>query len=364
VHAFAKSRAGKNSIIVAQEMKPDGSGVIGEEHLVIDGRNNVYPTIEGPKFYKRNGWYYIFAPAGGVKPGYQLAARSKDVFGPYEVRKVLEQGTTNINGPHQGGWVETPTGEHWFMHFQDRGAYGRVVHLNPMRWEDDWPVMGNDFDHNGVGEPLAMSREPAIGGSNPIEVPQTTDEFDGPLGLQWQWQGNPGADWASLSDRDGWLRLRGVEPPKGDLGAAPNQLLQKLPAPKFTATTAVEFEPAEDARAGLVVMGQTYAALMLSGEGDGVQLTQLVGGREGDARTEAAPERTVATANNLKGKIWLRVAVDEPAECQFSYSTDGEMFKPLGEPFRATPGHWIGAKVGVVCQGEGATADFESFRIE
>jgi beta-xylosidase len=363
VHAFAKSRAGKNSIIVAQEMKPDGSGVIGEEHLVIDGRNNVYPTIEGPKFYRRNGWYYIFAPAGGVKPGYQLAARSKNVFGPYEVRKVLEQGTTNINGPHQGGWVETSAGEHWFMHFQDRGAYGRVVHLNPMRWENDWPVMGNDFDHNGVGEPLAMSREPAIGGSNPIEVPQTTDEFDGPLGLQWQWQGNPQAEWASLDKRDGWLRLRGVAPPQGDLAAAPNQLLQKLPAPKFSATTAVEFEPAEGARAGLLIMGQTYAGLMLSGEGDALKLTQLVGGLEGGIRTEAAPEKTVAVAVDLKGKVWLRVDVAEPAECQFSYSTDGEKFTPLGEPFKATPGLWIGAKVGVVCQGEGATADFESFEI-
>jgi beta-xylosidase len=363
VHAFAKSRAGKNSIIVAQEMRPDGSGVIGEEHLVIDGQNNVYPTIEGPKFYKRNGWYYIFAPAGGVKPGYQLAARSKDVFGPYEVRKVLEQGTTNINGPHQGGWVDTPAGEHWFMHFQDRGAYGRVVHLNPMRWEDDWPVMGSDFDENGVGEPLAMSREPAIGGSNPIDVPQTTDEFDGPLGLQWQWQGNPQTEWASLSDREGWLRLRGVTPPQGDLAAAPNQLLQKLPAPKFSATTAVEFEPAAGSRAGLLIMGQTYAALMLSGDGGALKLTQLVGGREGGIRTDAAPETTIAEADDLKGKVWLRVDVVEPAECRFSYSTDGEKFTPLGKPFKATPGLWIGAKVGVVCQGEGATADFEGFEI-
>lgn len=162
VHAFAKSRAGKNCMIVCQEMSLDGNRVIGEEKLVIDGRNDVHPTIEGPKFYRRNGWYYIFAPAGGVKPGWQLAARAKSPFGPYEVRRVLEQGTTKINGPHQGGWVELENGENWFVHFQDRGAYGRVVHLNPVRWENDWPEMGLDFDENGVGEPVTTHEKPKV----------------------------------------------------------------------------------------------------------------------------------------------------------------------------------------------------------
>ncbi|MDR2147965.1 MAG: family 43 glycosylhydrolase [Tannerella sp.] len=61
------------------------------------------PTIEGSKFYKRNGFYYIFAPAGGVKTGWQVALRSKNVFGPYERKIVMAQGKTAINGPHQGG---------------------------------------------------------------------------------------------------------------------------------------------------------------------------------------------------------------------------------------------------------------------
>jgi beta-xylosidase len=370
VHAFAKSRAGKNSIIVAQEMKPDGSGVIGEEHLVIDGQNNVYPTIEGPKFYKRDGWYYIMAPAGGVKPGYQIAARSKAPFGPYEVKKVLEQGSTKINGPHQGGWIDTPKGEDWFMHFQDVEAYGRVVHLNPVTWVDGWPLMGKDFDGNGVGEPLDTSAKPAIDGKVAIAVPPTSDAFDGPLGLQWQWQGNPQEGWASLAERKGWLRLHGVAPPtNGNLTAAPYQLLQKLPAPEFTATTAVEFQPssasrAGDSRAGLVIMGQTYAGLMVSAEGDQLKLTEITGGKPGSTPpTEPAPEKSVASTTAPKGKVWLRVAVTQPAVCTFSYSTDGKEFTPLGKPFTATAGYWMGSKVGLVCQGEGSTADFESFEI-
>jgi beta-xylosidase len=327
VHAFAKSRAGKNSILVVQEMAPDCSRVIGEERLVIDGRNEVHPTIEGPKFYKRNGWYYIFAPAGGVKEGWQLAARSRQVFGPYEVKRVLEQGSTDVNGPHQGGWVEMEGGEDWFVHFQDRGAYGRVVHLTPMTWEDDWPVMGADYDGNGVGEPVATAPRPAVGADGPVVVPQTSDMFDGgELGLQWQWQGNPREEWASLDARPGWLRLSGAEPPEGGLIATPNQLLQKLPAPSFTATAAVEFAGgSDDDRAGLVVTGQTCFALLVSLTGDGLRLSQVVG-------DESGAERVVDLVDAPAGRLWLRATIEPGARCSFSYSTDGEAFTAIGEP--------------------------------
>jgi beta-xylosidase len=359
VHAFAKSRAGKNSILVVQEMAPDGSRTIGEERLVIDGRNDVHPTIEGPKFYKRNGWYYILAPAGGVKEGWQLAARSKNVFGPYEVKRVLEQGSTRINGPHQGGWVELASGEHWFVHFQDRGAYGRVVQLTPMRWEDDWPVMGVDHDGNGVGEPVATAPLPAVNVKSPSTAPQTSDTFDpGKLGLQWQWQTNPRDEWASLEVRPGWLRLFGVAAPKGGLIAAPNQLLQKLPAPKFMATTAMEFAAdSDDDRAGLVVTGQTCFALLVSSNGERQRLTQRIGAENGQ-------EQVVETVDVPAGRLLLRTTIEPGARCSFSYSTDGEAFTAIGEAQPALPGKWTGAKVGLICQGEGARADFDEFVVE
>jgi beta-xylosidase len=359
VHAFAKSRAGKNSILVAQEMAPDGSRVIGEEHLVIDGRNDVHPTIEGPKCYKRDGWYYIFAPAGGVKQGWQLAARSRSVFGPYETKRVLEQGTTEINGPHQGGWVELANGDDWFMHFQDRGAYGRVVHLTPMRWQDDWPVMGVDLDGNGVGEPVAESVRPAVGGETPIAVPQTSDAFDGDrLGLQWQWQGNPRDGWARLDARRGWLRLAGVAPQPGGLVATPNQLLQKLPGPTFTATTALEFTgDSGDDRAGLVVTGKTSFALLARRDGDRLRLSQL-------SSNETGEERVVETAAAPAGMVWLRVTIEPGARCLFSYSADGRSFRAIGPQLPALAALWTGAKVGLVCQGDGAQADFDDFILE
>ena len=114
VAGVAKSRIGYKSVLHMIEMQPDGMGLIGEAKVVFDGNLNEQETIEGPKLYKRNGWYYIFAPAGGVKTGWQTVLRSKNIFGPYEYRVVMRQGDTSINGPHQGAWVDTVTGEDWF----------------------------------------------------------------------------------------------------------------------------------------------------------------------------------------------------------------------------------------------------------
>lgn len=143
VNAFAKSRIGFNSMLYISEMDPACGEILEDGKFVYDG-HDTQPTIEGPKLYKRNGWYYIFAPAGGVATGWQTVLRSKNIYGPYEEKIVLHQGGSSINGPHQGGWIETQTGESWFLHFQDVGNAGRIIHLQPMRWENDWPVIGDD----------------------------------------------------------------------------------------------------------------------------------------------------------------------------------------------------------------------------
>ena len=379
VHAWAKSRAGINSILTVHKMSPDGKKLLDDGTMVYDGRNGAAPTIEGPKLHKRNNLYYILAPAGGVEEGWQLALRSKDPLGPYEARRVLEQGSTDVNGPHQGAWVETQTGECWFIHFQDRGAYGRIVHLQPVNWVDDWPVMGVDNDGNGVGEPVATHRKPNVGKTHPVAVPQTSDEFGGPkLGLQWQWQANPKSAWYSLEARPGWLRLNAVaetrtKPSVGchpelvegsqscNLWMAPNLLLQKFPAPSFKATTNLEFTPrVEGDTTGLVVMGEDYAALMVRRGADGFDVKRVTcrDAAQGNAET------VDATANGLKNPIWLRVSVEPEAMCTFSYSVDGKKFTILGEPFPARAGRWIGAKVGLTCIGNGGYADFDWFRIE
>jgi beta-xylosidase len=143
VHAWANSRSGIKSILTINRMNADGTRILDDGKRVFDGHEH-HPTIEGPKLYKRNGYYYIFAPAGGVPTGWQTVLRAKNIYGPYEDKVVMDQGQTRINGPHQGAWVELPSGESWFIHFQDRGPYGRIVHLQPMTWKDDWPIIGID----------------------------------------------------------------------------------------------------------------------------------------------------------------------------------------------------------------------------
>ncbi|HCX20264.1 MAG TPA: glycoside hydrolase, partial [Cytophagales bacterium] len=190
VHAFAHSRAGIKSTLQVVELTPEGDEILDKGVIVFDGHEN-HETIEGPKFYKRNGYYYIFAPAGGVPIGWQLILRSKNIYGPYEEKIVLAQGNTEINGPHQGGMVELDNGETWFVHFQDKEAYGRIVHLEPVNWINDWPIMGNDPDGDGTGEPVITYKKPGLPKAKPMN-PADTDEFNvAKLGLQWQWSANP-----------------------------------------------------------------------------------------------------------------------------------------------------------------------------
>src|SRR5215217_3834292 len=267
VSAFAGSRAGIKSVLMVSRMSPDATGLLDDGIMVFDG-HAAHPTVEGPKFYKLNGYYYIFAPAGGVPTGWQLVLRSKNIYGPYEEKIVLAQGKTQINGPHQGALVDTPTGEWWFIHFQDRGSYGRIVHLQPTVWKNGFPVIGSDPDGDGTGEPVARYKKPNVGRSYPIETPQDSDEFDmASLGLQWQWHANPQPQWAFPFPQRGVLRMYSVQLPEGfkNLWDSPNLLLQKFPAEEFTATAKVKFDPRfEGEKFGLVVMGLDYSYIGVS----------------------------------------------------------------------------------------------------
>lgn len=368
VSAFARSRAGVKSILVVSRMSADGTRLLDEGAIVFDGHEK-HPTVEGPKFYKRNGYYYIFAPAGGVESGWQLALRSKDIHGPYEGKIVLAQGKTSINGPHQGAWVDTATGESWFLHFQDRGAYGRIVHLQPMKWVNDWPLIGIDPDGDGTGEPVLSFQKPRVGRTYPVTTPQDSDEFnDSSLGLQWQWHANPQTNWAFVSSAYGFLRLFSVPLPRdfSNFWDLPNLLLQKFPAPSFTATTRVTFTARNDnERMGLVVMGLNYAYVAVKKRSDGLYISQTIC-KDADKQTL---EKETPGVRLTGGNLYLRVRVGEDALCNFSYSVDGKSFAPIGESFSARQGRWIGAKIGIFAIGSGDAsemgyADFDWFRIE
>lgn len=363
VNAFAASRSGIKSTLVVSRMNPDGKSLLDGGAIVFDGHPQD-PTVEGPKFYKRNGYYYIAAPAGGVPTGWQLVLRSRNVYGPYERRVVLSQGKSPINGPHQGGWVDTPDGgEYWFVHFQDAGAFGRIVHLQPMQWVDNWPVIGDN------GTPVLTHKKPRVGNGHPIATPPDTDEFNASrIGLQWQWQANPEPGWAFPSSALGVLRLFCTRPAEGfrNLWEAPSLLLQKFPAPKFTVTTKVSFHAvAEGDRTGLLVLGSDYAYVAVQRKGQDLSIVQVIT-KNAD---RGAAEHEVASVPANGAQVYLRVSVGEGALCRFSFSRDGSAFENIGEPFTAKPGRWIGAKVGLfaLCAaqtGESGYADYDWFRVE
>lgn len=387
VAGVAKSRIGYKSVLHMVEMQPDGMGLIGEEVKIFDGNENDQVTIEGPKMYKRNGWYYIFAPAGGVKIGWQTVLRSRNVFGPYEYKVVMRQGDSIVNGPHQGAWVDTVTGEDWFIHFQDVYAAGRIIHLQPMSWKEDWPVIGVPKEGEDYGEPVLQYRKPDVGGvcAEPCE-PDTSDDFTGErLGLQWQWNANPKEDWYVLTG--GGLRLNAV-PCEADLpyGNIPNLLLQKWPAPEFSCTTKLKLDGLLDGDvAGVISMGKKYGLLACRKKDGRLQLSYVEGAQEFGKILEEHTSETEKMLKTLPAagmqELYVRYQVKQtgtrdlndrekgfPLETvSISFSMDNVNYEPAGE-MTAVPGRWVGVKNGIFCvrreQGQGGFVSVEYVEYE
>ncbi|WP_245935809.1 glycoside hydrolase family 43 protein [Sphingobacterium athyrii] len=382
VHAWADSRAKMNSVMMVCELDATGTKVVNDQAMVFDGNDGVNHTVEGGKFYKKDGYYYLLAPAGGVATGWQIALRSKQVYGPYEVKTVLAQGSTTINGPHQGGLVDTKSGEWWFLHFQDVGAIGRIAHLQPVQWKDGWPVMGIN-DKNYCGEPVTSYRKPNVGQSYPVKNPVENDEFNSAkLGLQWSWHANPGQTWGFPS-ANGYLRLYGQYYPQDfrNLWQVPNLLLQKITAPQFTATTKIKAVLKNDGdRVGFVIMGWDYGYVALKKTTNGYEILQVQcqdaeqNGAEEIRFNRALDALRPTVKYNYQTKLeevdlWIRTQVDVKGDARFEYSTDGRAYFPLGDKFHMRQGKWIGAKMGYFILNSTADsprswADIDWFRVE
>jgi beta-xylosidase len=367
VHAYAGSRAGFKSIVVIKKLNAEGTKTIDDGVLVFDGHKSD-ATVEGPKLYKKNGYYYIFAPAGGVPTGWQLVLRSKNIYGPYERKVVMDQGKTPINGPHQGAWVTTQTGEDWFLHFQDKDAYGRVVHLQPMKWVNNWPVIGVDNDGDGKGEPVLVYKKPNVNGTYPFVNPVESDEFtDAKLGLQWQWQANPKGGWAFTNPTTGTLRLNAqLTDSTKNYFDLPSLLMQKFPADEFAAVAKISFTPKLIGdKVGLMVFGSDYAYVSVVHKADGNYFTQssCLGADKGKA------EKQTIISKQTTNDFYLKVTVTKGGICQFAISENGNIFTNAGETFTAKPDKWVGAKVGlfvtsITKTNDGGLADVDWFRVE
>ncbi len=345
----SKWRAGP---IILHRMSADGKTLLDDGVTIYEG-----PVAEGTKFLKRNGYYYLIIPEGGVGEGWQTVLRSRNIYGPYERQVVLEQGSTDVNGPHQGALVDTPEGDWWFFHFQMVNPTGRIVHLQPARWADDWLQIGVDIDMNGVGEPVRVWPSPYPSAGTP-DLPQTDDEFTGDsqywvgdrqraLGLQWQWNHNPADDHWSLTERKGWLTLHAL--PSENLRMSRNMLTQKTMGYESEAVTLI------DARG---ISSGTYAGLLCAGDrfcGIGVSAEGIYIENDG--------KREVVVGRRPK-RVWLKVSIDNRRNThQFYYSLDGKKYVAAGQPFSLKWGSWKGTRAGLYCYGDGGTAAFDYFRM-
>lgn len=344
VHALAGSRAGLKSVLAMTTMMQDNDKWnLINQRLIYDGHGK-NPTCEGPKIYQRNGWYYIFTPAGGVATGWQLVLRSKNIYGPYEEKVVLSQGKTSVNGPHQGAWVTTPSGKDWFLHFQDVGPLGRIVHLQPMKWENDWPVIGNN------GQPVQRYQAPE-NCKKQIKKQHKLIEFTEPqLDYSWQYPHSPDFRWHYCDAKDSILRLFSYPIPADskNLWQQPNMLLRKIDAPKMTITAKVRFVPHEKIigeRAGMMIMGLDYAGVMMEKTADGIDIYQACC-KKADKGTKETQSQHIKIQENK----WLYLCIIiNNNKATFAYSIDNKTFNLTGEKFDIREGQWIGAKYGFVC---------------
>ncbi|MBE6137349.1 MAG: glycosyl hydrolase 43 family protein [Erysipelotrichaceae bacterium] len=354
VVGFAKSRIGFNSVLGLYEVTPDLKTQLTDYKIIFDG-HNTQPTIEGPKFNYRNGYFYIMAPAGSVKAGWQVCLRSKDVYGPYEEKIVMLQNDSKINGPHQGALIDLKNDEWAFMHFQDMGPYGRVVHLQPVKWVNDWPLCGNVRDELLGGTPFD-SHDYIIDKKSSYSIP-TSDNFKGrELSVMWQTPANKTSLWYDVNDGLTLYCAYHNDKAYKALNMTPNLFLTKIAFKSFTVRTKCILDLVNDGdEVGLCYMGSSYQYICLR-RIDGKNHLQL---RQGYFNQD----NDVILFDSIyqNSEIEFMMKYTEPNIYQLGF--DKTYFK---NKFTATPGRWIGGKYGIYARGlkTGGKAVFKSFSVK
>lgn len=375
VHGYARSRIGFKSHLGIFPISWDGKKAIGEDHIIFCGLQT-QPTIEGPKVYKRDGYYYIFAPAGSVKTGWQTVLRSRTgLYGPFEEMIVLKQGSSEVNGPHQGALITTPEGEDFFLHFQEMPVYGRVVHMQRVTFRDGWPVMGvvNDPD-TYCGQPAETELRPKGYKSPKRLYLKACDDFDSDiLDLKWQWFGNNSEDFYSLSENPGYLRLYAINV-SGEsnpvVWRSPNVLTEKIVCPYFRANVKVLTEGLKGfidngkTRVGMAILGGNYAFLSLSDSELGFVLSYGM-----SIERNGKIEEVVLSRHNLNDNpeyviltVTYEILSGKPMFYMGYQLPSGEKASILESYTFLPEGHqWVGAKMALYAIGnnEGAYGDFD-----
>ncbi|MFY1623223.1 family 43 glycosylhydrolase [Micromonospora sp. WMMD723] len=314
---------GNTQISVAQ-LSADGKSEVRSQQVF--STPSSVGTLEGARFYKRNGSYYIWLtrPANG-----QYVLKSSSPFGPYEMRQVLLNMPGPISGggvPHQGGLVQTPAGQWYYMSFVDAYPGGRVPALAPITWTaDGWPQIQTVNGGWGTSYPNPLP-------TRPVKPLTGTDTFSGStLGPQWEWNHNP--DNSKWSVNDG-LRLQ-TATVTNDLYSARNTVTHRIQGPTSTATVELDYSALRDGdRTGLAVLRNSSAWIGVRRDNGATRVSMTNNlTMDGSWRTTNTGTE-IASAPVSGGRIWLRATADirpgSGRQARFSYSTDGVTFTALG----------------------------------
>lgn len=330
---------------------------VGEQQVF---RGELQEGLEGSHLYKINGYYYIYATYGGLSP-LQVALRSTNIYGPYEEKVVL----ANDDNIHQGALIQTQSGEWWTMLFYDKMPYGRMPNLQPITWENNWPMIG--AKENGVYKSVKTYQKPNVGANHAITALTTNDNFrDYKLGLQWGWNHNADHSKWSLLDRPGFLRLKTASV-VNELTDARNTLTQRIfgyqseTTPSYATIKLHVNNMAEGDVAGLTAftLPDTYIGVKKEG-----------GVKKLFVKTDNS-EKTGATVTN--DSVYLRVVTqfkfNESNKGRFYYSFDNVTYTPLAPEFELKYSYdfFVAPRFGIfnyATQSLGGYADIDWFTTE
>jgi beta-xylosidase len=305
---------------------------IGPDSLVFTG--DIRHGLEGTHVYRINGYYYLYSTYGGLD-GFQAALRSKNIFGPYEEKVVISDTTHGVNyGIHQGALVETQTGEWWTMLFVDNGAFGRFPSLQPVTWENGWPMVGVN------GKAVVTYKKPNVGREYPVITLPTSDEFDSSgLGMQWGWNHNSDPTKWSLTERSGYLRLNTVRV-VDSLPKAVNTLTQRMFAYysdtlASVASTKMDFgHMREGDVAGLAIFQDPYAYIGIKKVNGQNYIVMVNNGKTIDSLAvegETIYLRASAIHGSGAAQYYDRNVAPGTGDASFSYSLDNRTFVKIGD---------------------------------
>jgi beta-xylosidase len=265
-----------------------------------------------------------------------MMERSKSLDGPWEIRQLNHVNKRIDKEPNQGGLIQLPSGQWWFVTHQGTGDWeGRAMVLLPVNWIDGWPIIGT-AGADGIGNMVWSAKKPL---AEVARVPELSDEFnESALPPQWEWNYQPRADKWSLIERPGFLRLHAFQPLiAGNLLKAGNTLTQRAMRTAANEVTAkLDLSGLADGEsAGLCHFSKTYCTFGVTQSGD---VRSLAYNENGKTITGPVIEST---------SIWLRSSWGFDGVSQFAYSLDGIKFIPSGEAYQLMWGNYRGDRIGI-----------------